>query len=151
MWSSLTSTQKVESPSRATPDREAVTSERINHNQFSTPTEVLDIKKPIATLAITETHPSRAADKPRRSVGNRTASKISIGGKAKTGSESKAASTVNDVNNQPLHGTRGKKRCITRKKSEQLAPKRFGDYLFYKDHDDDNEDNSNVFVQTIYS
>ena len=41
--------------------------------------------------------------------------------------------------------------ALLEKKSEQLAPKRFGDYLFCKDHDDDNEDNSIVFVQTVYS
>ena len=28
---------------------------------------------------------------------------------------------------------------------------RFGDYLFYKDYDNDIDDNSNVFAQIIYS
>ena len=31
-------------------------------------------------------------------------------------------------------------------KSERSAPKRFRDYLFYKDHDDDNDYSSIVFA-----
>ena len=108
---------KVKSPIWATPDREAVTSESLNYDHFSTPTEVLDTKKTIATSAFTETQPSQPTDESRRSVGNRTASKIPLRGKAKTGPEAKAASTVNDLKNESLNGTGGNKRYKTRKRA----------------------------------
>ena len=57
---------KVESPCRSTPDRKAVTSDRINSDQFSTPTEVLNIIEPIATSAFAETQPSIPTDEPRK-------------------------------------------------------------------------------------
>ena len=53
---------KVEYPSRATPDREAVTPGQIISDQVSTPTEVMNIKEPIAISALTETQPSNPTD-----------------------------------------------------------------------------------------
>ena len=65
---------KIESPSRSTPEGEAVKTEK--KKKFSAPTEELDIKEPIATSEVTETQPNRPTDKPRRSVGSRTGTKI---------------------------------------------------------------------------
>ena len=57
---------KVESPCRSTPDRKAAKSDKINSVQFSTPTEVLDIIEPIATLAFAKTQPSILTDESRK-------------------------------------------------------------------------------------
>ena len=89
---------KVEALIRSNPEREAITSERLNSDQFSTPAEVL-----MAESGFTESQPSTPTDEPKRNVGSRTAPKVSLRGKAKTGSESKVASTVNDVHIESLN------------------------------------------------
>ena len=80
----------------------------------------MDIKEPIATSACTQTQSVRPIDEPRRSVGS---PKIPSRGKAETGSESKAACTVNDVNNESQKGMRGNKRYKTRKPNKRSAYK----------------------------
>ena len=121
---------KVAAPGRSTPKRDPINSVLQNS---------IGHQITIAASAFTETQPCRLADKSSRSVGSRAAPKIQLREKTKTGSGSKAASIVYDFNNESLNRTGGNKRYNTRKPSERSALKRFGGYVFYKDHDDDNE------------